>query len=1430
MRKLYYSLIVLLVQLFSSGVYAQSDLLPEMGDPLITDISQLSSNASDRDEGQHLEYLIDGDPDTHWHSDYHGEVTDPHYLQVKLLEPISSGNLVVYIQRRGPNDQGNDPGNHFTKARLSASADGETWEDLADLEFNDVTLNAGVFSQPVVITKEYSYFRFTNTTPNLNFFHMAEFGLYTPEDWVLVPNVLNEILLKYDNIYWAGIEDMNVGTGFGQYSDEETAYKLIEIVGNVVDWMDNPDAEDYPSLAEAMAIAEEIDALYAKYLASVVPYSIPEDGYYRIISNLPYRKNIDTGEKDEGGNIIYETEYVTKAMFCSLDYKARWGNINTDLGNYIWKLTQKGDLVDMVNAGMGTRFSYFGTSVRMTEDATTLVSFDYAGNEDGRDVFYIRSSEGQRDGSDYLHQLGHGRGAEMEDRDLCIWQGTFNMGRPYESDKGTSEWYLERVSDEEAQQLIEAFQPIKNHDLLVEQNNNLRNEIKQAIETAKDYINEPLITEAGQMTSPFSQNDLAGQDGGNLSDGVLIDGDANTYWHSVYSNGDVEQGSHYVQLSGIEKMVGRTKIYVHRRSSGAPNHVKEFTVRASNDPDAADEDWTTITVQTIGNDADGQEFTTPFFDAGETPYSYVRLYATKNTFWHCAEIQIYSVHDNPNSQFAALGELGTTLENTLNENLAKADADITIEDYEALLAAYEAFQGGVVDPTELRNALAAYADADNGYTEGTTAGFWSDSKAKDTYRKLYDEVSAYDKAGRYTANQNRRYAAALKLAVKNIWSSANKVQTDRWYSIKLAPESLYDENEWDKTNMDDDKVTYPLYENYACIGNSTDLGDNYFNFWAMEDDEVREGSGIYFIDKSDIDDIGCTEATKFRFIPTTNEKIAQRNISDLIQLSRDVIAMNSDYTYGKDLITSKSQLSSNASDMEEGAYIEYLIDGNVNTFWHSSYHENDGVTSPHYIQVTLPEAVSGAIQVRMTRRQNIDYGDPRRMYVIASNDGEAWDNVGYVEFPFGKAGETILSDPIYLGGSYTQLRFILAQRGGDNTDYDPFDKENWTFFHVAEFQVRSINTASEPTPAVAALTEAVRNAVKVLHKNITSADYTPLAEAYNAVRDEVNAGENPVVPAIKENAADCYVLQHKVNGLFVYAGGSNSNALTLELMPTFLEPTAVGFGELLFQGTNLDGTWCSYLHAQKRNHRLVTWNDTRVGSNSGLMLEEADENDQNEFTLVKEVKTGHIYNWCYPVALTNDSEGSIYTVAGTYTTADNEVYLALNDTETIKPGQPALYILGLPEEWTADVEGEENERTLVEFLLNSEDISFEAGSENGLTGAMVTTHVEPGTLVFNSNTIDCVESKNGADVPWARAYLNFSDVPTVDEDGDYSLCIDITEAANATGVEDIVAKVSRTGNIYTLDGRLVRQHGTMNDLKQLGRGTYILNGVKVLVK
>ncbi|MGN1256105.1 MAG: discoidin domain-containing protein, partial [Bacteroidaceae bacterium] len=775
-----------------------------------------------------------------------------------------------------------------------------------------------------------------------------------------------------------------------------------------------------------------------------------------------------------------------------------WGNVKEDMANYVWQLTENEDgTIDMYNVGMEARFNIVDANATLSETGDKLMKFDFAGNENGNTIFYIREASTDRGGNNYLHQWYHNKGTQKEDKPLCLWKGTFDLGEPYETDKGTSEWYLEPVSEEEVQALVEAFAPIKNHDLLVEQNAALRAEVKDAIFKAKDQGKKPLLTSGEQMTSIWSQNrDGNSTDGGNLIDGVLIDGDAGTYWHSIWQNkGNYPEltGDPYIQIADMSELVGEAIIYVKRRATDN-GHSVEYTLKGSNDPEAADEDWVTMAVVPLGNASSGQEYTTPVINVGDTPYSNIRVYSTNSSvdYMHAAELQIYVLTDNPNSQFVALGELATNLEKTYLENIAVEDADVTLELYNALKNAYDAFRSGMCDPAEMRAILAKYADTAKGMTEGTNPGQWADTKAFETFDNLYKEAEAYNTAGKYTQAQLDRYALEIPLAAANFMATANAPKANTWYRIKFAPEELYDANGWDKGNASDEAedTKAPLFGNYLAPG-TKQLNEEagYYDYWTIPTEDVREGTNMCVFDNAELEDE--PNASMFRFIEVDAPLSPVNEFQNVMSNARQAIKLAANITVGEPLIKDAKQLSSNASDQAEGKFIEYLLDNNINTFWHSDWH---GVaTAPHYLQVSFTEPVSGIIEVDMTRRQGAGNGDVLNMYVTASNDGENWDKIGYIYLPFVNVGEQVYSTPVDLNGSYTYLRFTLTQRRGDDKNYDPFGDDR-TYFHAAEFQIRPV-TVTGASENVIALHNTMRELNKVLVKNLTGADYTTLATA-----------------------------------------------------------------------------------------------------------------------------------------------------------------------------------------------------------------------------------------------------------------------------------------------------------------------------------------------
>lgn len=142
--------------------------------PLITDEWQLSSPFTDPQEGKDIGALIDGNPYTYWHSDWHSEPrAESHWVDVELNEP-AMGIFCLYMHRR------NSSNDHPTEVVVSGSNDGRTWAEITTLSlpyqgFTDV------MSAPFKITDPVGYIRITPTDCYQVFstiWHAAEMQIY----------------------------------------------------------------------------------------------------------------------------------------------------------------------------------------------------------------------------------------------------------------------------------------------------------------------------------------------------------------------------------------------------------------------------------------------------------------------------------------------------------------------------------------------------------------------------------------------------------------------------------------------------------------------------------------------------------------------------------------------------------------------------------------------------------------------------------------------------------------------------------------------------------------------------------------------------------------------------------------------------------------------------------------------------------------------------------------------------------------------------------------------------------------------------------------------------------------------------------------------------------------------------------------------------
>ena len=1323
--------------------------------------------------------------------------------------------------------------------------------------------------------------------------YIWSFDQMSPEEKILV--VIENTYSTYED-YYIDPSLMDIGEDWGQHRDGETYNKFLELL-ELLDtyYYDPSEIPDGFTLDDANALKATLDSLFQVVLDSEVPYSLPNgDGYYRIISPLRY-----ISEASESG-------YVDKAILAPYDplliENASYGTLKRENANYVWKLTQHGDSIAIENVGMENYISTASSDrVNLTTDAdlASHVVFDYAGedyvdtddgNGDIQNLFYIRLASASRGGNNYFHQLEHNLGNDAGvDKVLSFWAGTFDKGSlDNTSDRGTSEWYLEWVPEEEVEELIANFAVIRDHDLLVAQFHELQGQVLETLNLAKDVIRTKQITSASQMESPYSDP----SEGQHIE--YLIDNDASTFWHTTwhglaegvepfyYYGEGYEEGRecHYIQYTGMENAVGDMELYLRERDGADNDRVKTLVIMGTDNLKNADEDWDEIVRITLPNTAAGEENTVPFNVA--TAYPYWRLFTIETAsasydfrqFWHAAEIQFFTVKDNPNSQFNQLGDVAENLEQTYLNTLQTPDAAITLAIYQELLDAYNAFlEAGLVDPAELRDALTTYAKATEGVVVGSGPGYWSDASIAEAYQALYAEASAYNEAGVYSVPLIHKYSVMLKAMQKSVMEKANGIETDKWYNIMYPTEEMYDEYGFAKDGGDNcnelGDTQRTMWGTIVSLGKEVTVENTEINEDGEEVtttiktvepvllEDVRENTRLFFFDKEFINEPALS---MFRFVEVNNQEEGTDYVAPFIDAKENMalaLDMSTTYKKGDALITSAAQFSSNASyPGTDGQKLESgcLIDNNFATYWHSDYGRT--YCAIPYLQVALNEPVSGLIQVYVGRR-NTANGHVTRMYVQGSNDAEAWTNIGYIELPYTNATTPATSQPLELGGTYSYLRFSMTNRygtdGGSNIEFDPFEENitaddyntKYTYFHCSEFQIYPVTPEVELSASAQALQQAYNVANKVVLKDATAEDLAATSQAYRAYRSEFNAAAGKdVLPYGIDKAQPTYAIQNKATGLFVYVEGTgNQNFLYTKTIPTFVTWKALGYHRSLLSAKNIEGGICNNLHAGESNRRFCTWTSTEPASNSGLVICEADVEyaAPSSFTFFRDVNPGSINDWVSTVSLTPSQDGgAAYTSLGQVIDED-EKYLALKQVETIPAGEPGLYIYGDTTKY--DTESVEP----IEITMPGvPEFVTKGASVNGLTGYFFNHVLAPREIFFNGNYVECIAAEMGKDIedinPSASSGYQLTgpcvaldlDICPVYTESDYDYLIALGSAAEmADGIENIPAaieKISQRGNVYSMDGKLLMSNANLNSLKALGRGMYILNGVKVVVK
>ena len=677
--------------------------------------NQLSSNASDYEEGQHIDNLVDGNPNTFWHSDWHNQVYDTHYIQIDFNEPVSD-NIGLYVVRR------RTEANHVTLMGVLGSNDNENWDDLGEIWLGNAYYGLEYTSDLISLGEEsYKSLRFTileNTNETI-FGHFAEFHPYhypgpfyqsdlgnlannlkyqiEEGEYLTDDKITSRMLQDLQKAYDAFCAELGV-TVAGQYRELLAKSKVLYQQA-VIEQM-----EKIPVSANQLSsnASDYAEGQHIEYLVDGDPDSFWHSDWHGQVSETHYIQ-VDFSEPVSDNVGLYVLRRKMAANHVTL-MGVLGSNDNTEWDNL-------GEM-ELGNASSGQE--YTSDPVSLGGKSYKSLRFTILANTDGN-VF------------------GH----------FAEFYPMHYPGPFYESVLGYTATNLkklitegENLKDEEItsgkmQELQKAYDALR-----LEMDAPLVKEYRELLEKSKDIYRLAVGKESEVI--PITANQLSSnasdwQEGQHIE--YLVDYNPYTFWHSDWHSQVHE--THYIQVDFNEPMGGNIGLYVVRRFESG-NHVTLMGVLGSNN----NSQWDDLGEIVLGNASSGQEFTSDPVSLGDNKYKSLRFTILENSsgnhFGHFAEFFPTHVTVYGPSYIADMGHYATRLRMLIDEGDIMADGDITDDVLQELQEAYDIFcaelknlqDGG--SPTymkQLTNLPAVYIN--------TYDGSNIDSKYNYKYAKLW---------------------------------------------------------------------------------------------------------------------------------------------------------------------------------------------------------------------------------------------------------------------------------------------------------------------------------------------------------------------------------------------------------------------------------------------------------------------------------------------------------------------------------------------------------------------------------------------------------------------------------------------------------------------------------------------------------------------
>ena len=295
-------------------------------------------------------------------------------------------------------------------------------------------------------------------------------------------------------------------------------------------------------------------------------------------------------------------------------------------------------------------------------------------------------------------------------------------------------------------------------------------------------------------------------------------------------------------------------------------------------------------------------------------------------------------------------------------------------------------------------------------------------------------------------------------AIWKVQGEGNEVEFQNFHSL-----------EWLKT-------AGPLYQAYSTVKNNQStytVAHQDGNFFTLFDEELATTSAYMHADITYNKVVrwdganNINNAWEFVEVPAdvVEELLAQKQRNRTLEaktyaLTRYDFFGDSENSTDHGLIRNASFISTNKQETTEGP-IEHLLDGDVSTFFHSTWSTTNTDAEFHYLQVDLGEAVN-ELGFRFVRRTGTYHNDaPKFIRVYGTNDptSETWNewftlDLVYQNSAFGI--ENLLACPqVAHPSAYRYARFVVEETNDGRTTNGNL------FFSLSEFGIWDTSRLTE---------------------------------------------------------------------------------------------------------------------------------------------------------------------------------------------------------------------------------------------------------------------------------------------------------------------------------------------------------------------------------